>query len=223
MATRTKSRKKVRQQQQRRQQIIVGAVVTVVVVAGIAAFLLLNAPPPTVERSRLELDPVLGDPNAPVTIVKYGAYSCHGCQALHESGTIERILNEYDGHVNFTFRDFPFIMPTYDHMAAEVAQCVLDQDQESFWQFHDLLYTEFYANSTRAELVDIAADRTDVNRDEMRTCVNTETHYQTVQFDADRGLRLGIRATPTLYVNNAPVFSPTMDNLRAAIEDALRS
>jgi len=222
--SRTRSRKLKHQQQTRRQQVRIAASLGGVFIMGIIAFLLMRpATPPKIDSSRLDLDPILGDPDAPVTIVEYGAYSCHGFQALHESGIIEDILAVYDGRVNFIFRDFPVIMPTYDHMAAEVAQCVLDQDEEAFWQFHDLLYTEFYANRNRDQLVSGAAERTGVNEGELASCVDALTHYQTVQYDLQRGSQLAIRGTPALFINGQPVYSLSRQGIIQMIEAALAS
>ncbi len=220
----SKRRSRKERARQRRQIMIVGGVFTVIIVGGIVATLMLgpNRAQPA-PQARLDLDPVWGNPDAPVTIVEYGAYSCHACQLLHESGVVERLVAESNGQVNFVFRDMPVIIPTYDHMAAEVAQCVLDQSQDAFWQFHDLLYTEYYANSTRDELVSIAATEAGANETELATCVEGLTHFHTVQYDLQRGRDLGIRGTPTLYVNGAPVFSPTEANLRSAIQSALAS
>lgn len=221
--SKTRSRKKVRQQQKQQRQIIAAASVVGVLALLVIGYVVTRPPaPPEVASTRLQLDPILGDPNAPVSIVEYGAYSCHACQHLHETGAIDRILADYNGQVNFIFRDFPFITPTYDHMAAEVAQCVLDQGNEPFWQFHDLLYTEFYANSSRAALVDVAAERVGVDEAALNACVTALTHYNTVQYDADRGLRLGIQGTPTLFVNEQRVFSPREDVIREAVEITLR-
>ena len=78
-------------------------------------------------NARFDYDPVLGDPAAPVTIIEYGAYGCSACRAWHRAGIIEQVLAEFPGQVRFVFRDFPVIVPAYDQMAAEVAQCALDQ------------------------------------------------------------------------------------------------
>ena len=225
-----KARKSARQrastkkaQKQRQQQIVMVSAASVIVIGAILYFLLRPAPPPQIDRARLELDPRLGPENALVQIVEYGAYACHSCQALHLSGEVEHLIEQFPGQVSFVFRDFPFIIPTYDHMAAEVAQCVLDQDEQAFWDFHDLLYRVYFANRTRDQLVTIAATEVgNVSEAELSSCVEARTHFNTVEFDADRGLNLGIRGTPTIYVNGRQI-NPFGGNLTREVEAILNS
>ncbi len=207
--------RRARQTQQQRLLAAIGSVLVIAVVG--AYFLFRPGVAPQVAQARMELDPVLGNPDAPVSIVEYGAYSCHACQFLHQTGILERIIADYDGAVNFIFRDFPVITPTYDHMAAEVAQCVLDDDQGLFWQFHDRLYTTHYANSTRDELVSLGASL-GADRESLASCVENLTHFNTVQYDYNRGQNLAIRGTPTLFINEARVFSLDESTIRGIID-----
>lgn len=209
------------QQRGRAPVILIGIALIIFVTVGGALWFTMQ-PSPDVDEARLQRDPVLGNPDAPVTIVQYGAYSCFQCQFLHESGIIERVLMTYEGQVNFVFRDFPFVTPAYDQMAAELSQCVLDQGQDLFWVFHDLLYTEYFANTSQDTLIDVAVA---VGGDEasLNACMRSNMHAETVQYDAEQGLALGVRGTPTLYVNDQVVFSPTEANIVAAVEAALQS
>ena len=105
--------------------------------------LLYGYQPPSAETmSRLELDPILGNPDAPVTLIEYGAYGCHACKFWHEEGIVETLLEEFGGQVNFVYRDLPIIVPPYSQRAAEVAQCALDQGNEQFWTMHDAIFTQ---------------------------------------------------------------------------------
>lgn len=203
---RSKRRAKARKRQQRQQLYIIGGiVVAAALVIGIVA--LSNGgtgAAQAVSEERLELDPWLGPDDAPVELIEYGAYSCHACQGWHEAGIVENILEQYDGLVRFTFRDFPVISPRYDQWAAEMAQCVLDQDEEVFWLFHDALYTTHYFNSSEGELFDVA-EELGADRAALRECSNQEVHQQTVQFDANRARQVGARGTPTFTVNGLTV------------------
>ena len=56
--------------------------------------------------------PLLGDPNAKITIVEFGDYQCTYCHLFHEN-TKDALLQQYvnTGKVNFVFRDFPLNGP----------------------------------------------------------------------------------------------------------------
>lgn len=200
-------------------------VIAVVVLIAFGAGLVLattsgSAPP--VADERLELDPMLGDAAAPVTIVEYGAYGCTACRAFHQSGAVERLLNAYPGQVNFVFRDFPVIVPEYDRRAAQIAQCALDQSEDGFWELHDAFYSYARIGDSAEELIDWG-DAVGLDSAELNACYEAGTHRRTVSYDLDRGRDLGLPSTPAFLVNGQRVFSPTEQALRAAIEAALAS
>lgn len=171
--------------------------------------------------ARYELDPVLGSPDAPVTIIEYGAYACPSCKALHEAGIIEDLLAEYDGKVRFIFRDFPVISPNYDRMAANLAQCALDQGNDLFWAFHDALYTVARQGASSQEDLIEMGRLSGLNADALRACAEANTHALTVEYDYNRGIGLGLRGTPSLFINDQPLFAPDAALMRAMIDEAL--
>jgi protein-disulfide isomerase len=200
--------------------------VIIALIAGGTIFLMLSASdtgsaPPVVE-SRLELDPVLGSPEAPVTIIEYGSYGCSACRAWHQAGIIDQILAAYPDQVRFVFRDFPVIYPAYDRMAAEVAHCALDQGQDSFWQLHDALYSTIQPRSSQDDILR-TGEQLGLNGDALRECVDQNTHRGTVQYHEDRARSLGLPGTPSFLVNDARLFNATPDALLAAVEQALAS
>lgn len=194
-------------------------------VVAAALFLILSnsgEAAPEVVDERLTLDPVLGDPNAPVTIVEYGAYGCTACQAWHRAGIIEQLLVEYPGQVRFVYRDFPVIAPSYSRMVARTAQCALDQGNDAFWNFHNAIFMLADARSSQEDLIELGA-LVGLDVGALQTCVDNNTHVATVQFDEDRGRDLGLPGTPAFLVNGQHLYYASPDALRAAIEQALAS
>ena len=172
-------------------------------------------------NERAELDPLLGDPNAPVTLIEYGAYGCHACKYWHEQGVIEAILEEFEGRVNFVYRDIPIIVPQYSQLAAEVAQCALDQGNEEFWTMHDAIFTQ--AEQGRATAEDLIQLGGMVGLDEraLRDCYQAGTHVATVRYDHERGAALGITSTPTFVIGGTPVTNAKTDRLRELLQAEL--
>lgn len=212
---------KKKEEQQRNLFIAAIALFVVAVIALIASAGGIS-PPPEVAAARLELDPILGADDAPVQIVEYGAYGCHACENFHNSGAIDRILADYDGQVNFTFRDFPVISPAYDTRSAQIAQCALDQSEDLFWDFHGALYEQHMRGANTASLLDLGGTL-GLDREELATCYDERTHVATVDYDLDRAYGLGLNSTPSFLVNGERLFSPSERALRAAIDAALAS
>ena len=85
--------------------------------------------------------PILGNPNAPVTLVEFGDYQCHFCNVFFHS-TEDSIIKNYieTGKVRMIFKDFNIIGPDSIN-ASHGAHCA--NDQELFWEYHDILYTNW--------------------------------------------------------------------------------
>jgi protein-disulfide isomerase len=178
-------------------------------------------PPSTEITARYELDPVYGNPDAPVTLIEYGAYGCSACKFWHEEGFIDDIIEEFDGQVNLIFRDLPIVSPQYDQMVAELAQCALDQSNDLFWVFHDAMYTVARQGvSTANDIVEMGR-QVGLDADALRSCYEADTHVETVRFDLNRGTELGARGTPTFFVGNQPIFSANPDTLRDLLQAQL--
>jgi protein-disulfide isomerase len=217
-----KARKKERESQQSRHQqqyLILAAIGVLVVVAGL---FLMNSGNQMTYQERFDLDPVLGNPDASVTIIEYAAYGCPACGEWHKAGVIDQILEEYAGDVKFIFRDMPIIMPAYSQWSAEVAQCALDQGNNEFWDFHHAIYD--YAEmgvSTQAQLIALG-EQIGLDGDALRSCVDANTHADTVRYDLNRGRELGINSAPVFFVNGQRLFNASPAMLRTAVESALR-
>lgn len=213
------SKLKQRKQQQRRNIIFAGGALLVV---GVLAFFAIRNQATGYDK-RFDLDPIYGNPDAPVSIIEYSSYGCPSCRQVHQSGILDQLIEEYDGQVNLIFRDMPIIQPQYDFMTAQLAQCVLDQGNDLFWKYHDMLYTVAQPNvSTREELVANAAPL-GIDTEALNACYETGTHANTVRYDQQRGLDLGIRGAPTFFINDVRLFNFSPDAFREAINNALQA
>ncbi len=173
-------------------------------------------------QNSTSIEPMLGHQDAPVTIIEYGAYGCTACRAWHNAHIIEQILGAYPDKVRFIFRDFPVIVPTYDHMAAEVAHCALDQGQDVFWKFHDALYTIATPQSSQDDLFDLGT-QVGLDRSQLQTCTRAGTYRSVVENNLNRAVNLGLRGTPGFLVNDVVIYNASPEVLQAAVEKALRS
>lgn len=221
-----RKRKEAREQAKKQKQMVqIGAAVVGVLVIGLIAFFAVNAgnSGPEQPQARLDLDPVLGNPDAPISIVEYGAFGCHACRSWHEAGIIEGILAQYPDQVNFIYRDMPIIDPTWSQEMGEIAQCALDQGNDAFWVAHDVIYEDtVQGRSNTAETIDlIAAKNSGINIDDLRTCVDANTHFHTVRYDMERPEAVGIRGTPTWFVNGQQVYNASPQVITQMIEAAL--
>ena len=145
---------------------------------------------------------VLGDPNAPVTIVEFGDYQCPACKRFEE--TIGADLQEKyvaTGQVRLEFRNMAIIGPE-SALAAEAAECA--NDQGKFWEYHDKLFEGQQGENRGAfsseRLVHFARE---VGLDEAKfiTCMENEQHKQMVLDETAAGDEVGVDSTPSFLIN----------------------
>ena len=165
---------------------------------------------------------IRGNPNAPVTLEEFGDFECPPCGSF--ATFVEQLLKEYDSKLRLVFRNFPLPAHEHAHEAAQAAEAAGLQDH--FWEMYDMLYREqvfwSYAPNTR-ELFESYAEKIGLNLDQFKRDIDSEKVKERVDSDHALGDSLGIKLTPTIYINNQPI-DPKEKNpagVRAAINAAL--
>ena len=71
--------------------------------------------------------PVMGDSNAPITVLEWGDYQCTFCYKFHQN-TLDTIIEDHikTGKIKLIFRDFPLNGPD-SVLAAEASYCANEQ------------------------------------------------------------------------------------------------
>ena len=165
---------------------------------------------------------IRGNPDAPVTLEEFGDFQCPPCRQFE--GFVEELLKEYDSRLRVVFRNFPLSAHEHAHEAALAAEAAGFQGR--FWEMHDTLYREQEAWSkapNARELFESYAGTIGLNVDQFRK--DTDSDKVRERVDSDHALAdfLGVKATPTLYINNRPVEpkDKNPEGVRAAINAAL--
>ena len=145
--------------------------------------------------------PILGNPNASVTLVEFGDYQCHFCNVFFHS-TEEDILKNYveTGKVRMIFKDYNIIGPD-SITASHGAHCA--NDQELFWEYHDILYSNWTGeNNGWASSENLAkfAQEIGLDIDEWSECMINETHSQVILASNRDARTLEITGTPAFFV-----------------------
>jgi len=147
-------------------------------------------------------DPVLGREDAPVTIIEFSDFECPFCTRFH-SDTFSRIIENYGDEVRFVYRDFPLTSIHPEAFpAAEAANCAGEQGQ--YWEYHDKLFSGG-PQALSAETYVRYAEELTLDMQDFQECVDTGRYKDEVQADFDFGAQLGVRSTPTFFINGIAV------------------
>ena len=146
-------------------------------------------------------DPSIGPEDAPITIVEFSDYECPYCRQWHTE-VFDRLLQAYPEEVRLVYRDFPLssIHPNATP-AALAANCALEQDV--FWDYHNKLFGMELGLSTDA--YQEYASQLGVDTEEFAECLDSGRYEEEVQADFDFAANLGVRSTPTFFVNGIAV------------------
>ncbi len=150
-------------------------------------------------------DFVLGNQNAPVTMIEYGDYQCPFCGKFFKD--TESVLREKyvkTGKVRFIYRDFAFLGPE-SLWAANAAHCAGEQDK--FWQYHDYLYVnqrgENQGAFSKDNLKSFAA-ALGLDKNKFNACLDSEKYTDLIQKETKAGGGAGVQGTPANFINGTP-------------------
>jgi protein-disulfide isomerase len=129
------------------------------------------------------------------------------------------VLRIYRGRVRLVFKDFPLPFHDLARPAHEAARCAGEQGR--YWAYHDRLFAE-QPRFERKHLLEYATSL-GLDRERFGRCLDDRRHARAVETDIREGRALGVRSTPTFFVNDQPlVGAAPLENFRAVIDRALR-
>lgn len=203
-------------------------IVLVVALVGLVAWQRL-APEPAAEPFAgdfdLENQPLLGDPDAPATIVAFEDFKCPVCKAF-EDDAYPLIVRELvdTGQANMVFMNYQFLGP--DSTTAGIAgECAYRQDEAAFWDYKTYIYRaqgpESEEWATPELLVDLAREYVPaLDADALASCIDERRHEDAVAADYELGQQAGVDATPTVFVNGQKLESWGFEAVQAAVAAA---
>jgi len=156
---------------------------------------------PTIASFYDNASPILGDLNAPLTMVEFGDYQCTFCKKFF-SETEKSIITNYveTGKVKILFKDF--IVVNDDSVnAASAAHCA--NDQNMFWQYHSILYNNWDGEGTgwaSSEQLHQFASTLGLDMDKFSECMSQSKWKDLVLSSHADGRALGVDATPTFFI-----------------------
>lgn len=160
---------------------------------------------PTTATVSIDDDAILGDVNAPVTMVEFSDYECPFCKR-HFTDTHSKLVSDYveTGKLRIVFRDLP--LPFHEPMATKeaiAANCAREQGgDEMYYQFHDEIFLRTESNATNMDDAKIAAIATDLglNSGEFTSCLADPKQAEEVKKDLADANAAGANGTPSFVV-----------------------
>ncbi len=150
---------------------------------------------------------ILGDVNAPITIIEYSSLTCSHCASFH-ADTLPDLKKKYidNGKVKIIFRDFPF--DAVSARAAMVARCV---EPKRYFKFLEVLFKtqrQWASNDEQASMRALAsmAKMAGMGEDDFNACITNEAILDGIlERRLDGVKKFEIRATPSFIINDEKI------------------
>lgn len=158
-------------------------------------------------------EPVLGNPNAPVTMIEYGSYLCGHC--IDFSKNIFPKINEnyiQTNKVKFIYRSFP---PYELGLALMCAN-----DQNKFWEYHE----QGINNSiTKADDLKAFAGKIGLDQNAFDQCFDSGKYQAAIENLIAQAQDEGITGTPSFFINDQKIIGALpYEEFEKAIEAELK-
>ena len=146
--------------------------------------------------------PILGNIDAPLTLVEFGDYQCSFCKK-HFVQTHDLIMKNYvaTGNVKILFKDM-IVTPGEDSIhAAHATHCA--KDQGMFWKYHYMLYNNWEGENTgwiTTDNLNKFAQKIDMNMNEFSKCMSENKWMELITASKNDANTLGITGTPSFFL-----------------------
>lgn len=163
-----------------------------------------------------------GDPDAPVAVVEFGDFGCSACgQFARES--LSALHDEFVETGKVRWKYVPFLLGAFPNAAeaARAAECAAEQD--AFWAMHDRLFAEQRAWSTSRKpetLFRRYAGDLELDAARFDSCYREKRGDERTRANNRAAARLGVRATPTFFINGKRLEgAPPLELFRALLTE----
>jgi protein-disulfide isomerase len=165
-----------------------------------------------------------GPANAPVQLEEFGDFQCPPCGIFHP--VLEQMHKEFGDKLRITFREFPLV-PAHQHAVAAASSAEAAGLQGKFWEMHKLIYdhqAEWKDKPDVAPIFEGYAKEIGLDVERWKKDAGGEQVAQRIFLDGRRGHSMGVRGTPTVFINGREVPFESLivaEKLRVVIQNEL--
>lgn len=163
--------------------------------------------------------PVLGNSMARVTLVEFLDPECEACRQFYP--LVKQLLKENEGAVRLVIRYAPF------HPNSKLAIQMLEaaRKQGKYWETLELFFKHQPQwgdhHQPNPELLWTYLPELGLDEDQIRLDMQDPAIAKIIEQDVSDGQKLGVRRTPSFFVNGKPLQEFGYEQLRSLIQSEL--
>lgn len=145
--------------------------------------------------------PFAGGEKAKVEVVEFSDFQCPFC--ARAADILKEIKKKYGKKVKIAFKQFPLPFHSQAKDAAIAALCANEQKTTYFWKMHDAMFAD--QSKLSIEGLKATAKNIGVDTKKFNDCLDNKKYHDQVHEDMEQGKNVGVKSTPTFYVNGQQV------------------
>lgn len=167
----------------------------------------------------------IGPADAPATLEEFGDFECPPCGLLHP--VVKTMVQEFGPRLRVIFREFPLV-PTHKHALNAARAAEAAGLQGKFWEMHGLIYDNqktWHEAFDSRPIFEAYAQKIGLDIERYRRDLTSQTVEQRIFLDGKRAHSLGVKGTPTVFLNGreVPFESLPAEKLRVLIAREIAS
>lgn len=145
--------------------------------------------------------PFVGAKDAKVEVVEFSDFQCPFC--ARAADILKQIKKKYGKKVKIAFKQFPLPFHSQAKGAAIAALCANEQKTDLFWKMHDAMF----ADQSKLSIEGLKATAKKIGADSKKfdACLDSNKYQDQVNKDMEQGKNVGVKSTPTFYVNGQQI------------------
>ncbi len=182
----------------------------------------------TVHNIKIEDSPSLGSGDVKITIVEFSDFQCPFCKVA--SDVLEKVYSDYKDKMRIVFKHFPLdnkcniliSRSLHENACISAVASLCADKQGKFWEYKKILF-ENQMKLDYNNLIKLA-EKTGLNGEKFKNCLSSHKEkLQKIVSDIHHGYELGVRSTPTLFLNGKMIKGAVPEwLLREMIEKELQ-
>jgi len=150
--------------------------------------------------SRESSRPFAGSPDGVIQVMEFSDLQCPACRAAHTKVTLP-LLEQYGNVVRFEYKHFPLQSHRFAMDAAQASECAADQGK--FWEYVGKVFE--HQDSLGFDSIVAWAGELGLDVDLFERCWKSRAKKGIALSDYREGRELGVRGTPTFFVDGVEV------------------
>ena len=145
--------------------------------------------------------PFMGGANAKVTLIEFSDFQCPFC--AKGADIVSELKKKYGNKIKVVFKNYPLPFHNHAQKAAEAGLCVYEQDKSKFWGMHDAMFADQAGLSDEGLKTKVGKLGLDVSK--FTQCLSSGKFAAQVKAEMEEGKKVGVKSTPTFFVNGMMV------------------